>query len=132
MTQTMDITSAVDAAKEELDRYTREMVQWHFSSETGSPYWLDWAKEAGWNPSEKVKAFEDLMRFENFEMKFYVIPILLVLFRLPLVIVLTMYSKLVVRLECRSNVLAGKTTRSITLNSVIIIPTTFSLRVKIG
>ncbi|MBT3480541.1 MAG: hypothetical protein HN457_03810 [Opitutales bacterium] len=67
MTQTMDSTNAVDAAKEDLDRYTREMVQWHFSSETGSPYWLDWAKEAGWNPAEEVKAFEDLMRFENFD-----------------------------------------------------------------
>ena len=67
MTQTIDQTDADAAAKEALDQYTREMVQWHFSPETGCPYWLDWAKEADWSPLKEVACFEDMMRFENFD-----------------------------------------------------------------
>ena len=67
MTQTIDQTDAVAAAKEALDQYTCEMVQWHFSPETGCPYWLDWAKEADWNPLTEVTCFEDMMRFDNFD-----------------------------------------------------------------
>ena len=67
MTQTIDQTYADAAAKEALDQYTREMVQWHFSPETGCPYWLDWAKEADWSPLKEVACFEDMMRFENFD-----------------------------------------------------------------
>jgi len=67
MTQTIDQTDAVAAANEALDQYTREMVQWHFSPETGCPYWLDWAKEADWNPLTEVTCFEDMMRFDNFD-----------------------------------------------------------------
>ncbi len=59
--------SRVDEAKSQLDAHVREMVQWHFSPETGCPYWLDWAKEAGWNPAEEVSSFDDMMRFDHFD-----------------------------------------------------------------
>jgi phenylacetate-coenzyme A ligase PaaK-like adenylate-forming protein len=59
--------SAVRAAQEKLDAHVREMVQWHFSSETGCPFWLDWAKKAGWNPAMDVKGFADLLRFPHFQ-----------------------------------------------------------------
>jgi hypothetical protein len=45
----------------------REIVRWHFSPETGTPHWLDYAKQAGWNPAEEVTGFADLMRFEPFD-----------------------------------------------------------------
>jgi phenylacetate-coenzyme A ligase PaaK-like adenylate-forming protein len=45
----------------------REIVRWHFSPETGCPYWLDWASAADWNPLEEVKTFADLLRFPNFD-----------------------------------------------------------------
>jgi phenylacetate-coenzyme A ligase PaaK-like adenylate-forming protein len=45
----------------------REIVQWHFSPETGSPFWLDWAKKAGWNPATEVKNSNDLLRFPHFQ-----------------------------------------------------------------
>ena len=35
------------ATQEQLDAHVRAIVQWHFSPETGCPFWLDWAKKAG-------------------------------------------------------------------------------------
>lgn len=63
----METATTVDAAKEALDSHTCDMVKWHFSPETGCPYWLDWAKGAAWNPLESVQCFEDLMQFEPFD-----------------------------------------------------------------
>jgi phenylacetate-coenzyme A ligase PaaK-like adenylate-forming protein len=65
-------TPAVDpkqirAAQEQLDAQVRQIVQWHFSPETGSPFWLDWAKKAGWDPAGEVKGFADLLRFPHFQ-----------------------------------------------------------------
>ena len=59
-------TKAVDAGTA-LDAWVREIIEWHFSSETGSPFWLDWAQQAGWDPREKVQGFSDLARFPHFE-----------------------------------------------------------------
>ncbi|MEZ5360827.1 MAG: hypothetical protein R2748_00435 [Bryobacterales bacterium] len=57
----------IDAAKKRLDAHVREIVQWHFSPDTGCPFWLDWAKKAGWDPRKEVKSFEDLKKFGFFE-----------------------------------------------------------------
>ena len=46
--------AAVTAARERLDAHVREIVRWHFSPETGCPFWLNWAKEAGWNPATEI------------------------------------------------------------------------------
>ena len=59
--------TAAQAAQGQLDAHAREIVQWHFSPETGSPFWLDWAKKAGWNPAAEVKGFADLGRFPHFQ-----------------------------------------------------------------
>ncbi|MBM3839787.1 MAG: AMP-binding protein [Verrucomicrobia bacterium] len=59
--------SAIKAAQDKLDAHAREIVQWHFSPETGCPFWLDWAKKAGWNPANEVKGFSDLLRFPHFQ-----------------------------------------------------------------
>ena len=58
---------AIKKAQEQLDAHVREIVQWHFSPQTGSPFWLDWAKKAGWNPATEVKSFNDLLRFPHFQ-----------------------------------------------------------------
>jgi hypothetical protein len=58
--------AAIAAAKNNLDAHVREIVKWHFSPATGSPFWLEWAKKAGWNPAKDVKGFADLLRFPNF------------------------------------------------------------------
>jgi phenylacetate-coenzyme A ligase PaaK-like adenylate-forming protein len=63
----MNPDSAIKAAQENLDAHVREIVQWHFSPETGSPFWLDWAAKAGWNPATEVKCSADLLRFPHFQ-----------------------------------------------------------------
>lgn len=63
MTATQDMTTAAS----ELDQHFCEIVRWHFSPETGTPYWLDWAKTAGWNPAEEVTSFADVTRFPHFD-----------------------------------------------------------------
>jgi phenylacetate-coenzyme A ligase PaaK-like adenylate-forming protein len=57
----------IKAAQEKLDAHVREIVRWHFSPETGCPFWLDWAKTAGWNPAVEIKGFADLLRFPHFQ-----------------------------------------------------------------
>src|SRR5439155_24625474 len=65
--QTTVDPSAIKAAEQKLDAHVREIVQWHFSPETGSPFWLDWAAKAGWNPAKEVRSFNDLLRFPHFQ-----------------------------------------------------------------
>jgi phenylacetate-coenzyme A ligase PaaK-like adenylate-forming protein len=64
--------AAVDAvqvqkAREALDAWVREVVHFHFDPATGSPFWLDRAKTLGFDPREKVHAFDDLKLFGGFE-----------------------------------------------------------------
>jgi len=61
------LTEATQRAAEQLDAHVRETVRGHFSPETGSPFWLDWAKRAGWNPAEEISGSADLLRFPHFE-----------------------------------------------------------------
>ncbi len=55
------------AARAALDAQVVEIVRWHFSPATGTPRWLAWAKDAGWNPAEEVSGFDDLLRFPHFD-----------------------------------------------------------------
>jgi hypothetical protein len=64
----MMTSSTPEQAKGQLDAHAREIVRWHFSAETGSPFWLDWAKKAGWKPAEEITSFDDIIaRFPHFE-----------------------------------------------------------------
>ncbi len=55
------------AARRELDAWVREVVQWHFNPETGTPVWLDWAAGLGWDPREKIQTYDDLDAFGFFQ-----------------------------------------------------------------
>ncbi len=57
----------VRAAAEALDAHVREIVRWHFSPETGTPLWIEWADRSDWDPLEEVQGFADLLRFPNFD-----------------------------------------------------------------
>jgi phenylacetate-coenzyme A ligase PaaK-like adenylate-forming protein len=61
------LNPALRDAQANLDAQLREIVHWHFSPETGCPFWLDWASHAGWNPAKEVRTFEDLLRFPHFQ-----------------------------------------------------------------
>ena len=52
--------SHVEKARTALDAHVREIVNWHFDPATGSPFWLDYAKQLGWDPRKEVKSYDDL------------------------------------------------------------------------
>ena len=56
-----------EAAQAQLDSHVRDILKWHFSPETGCPFWLDWAKKAGFNPAQEMKCLADLARFPHFQ-----------------------------------------------------------------
>src|ERR1051325_8174300 len=59
--------SAVKAAQEKLDAHTREIIAWHFSPESGSPFWLEWAKKH-FDPRKEVNCFADIVaKFPHFQ-----------------------------------------------------------------
>jgi hypothetical protein len=51
----------------DLDAHVREIVQWHFSPETGTPFWLEFAKTLDWDPRTEVRTCQDLDRFGFFQ-----------------------------------------------------------------
>ena len=58
---------SVKDAKNKLDSHLRDIIKWHFSPETGCPFWLDWLEASDWNPIDEIKTSEDLVKFENFD-----------------------------------------------------------------
>src|ERR1019366_4143662 len=50
-----------------LDAWTREIVQWHFSPETGCPFWLEYAAKLDWDPRTEIRGYHDLDRFGSFQ-----------------------------------------------------------------
>jgi phenylacetate-coenzyme A ligase PaaK-like adenylate-forming protein len=55
------------SAATRLNEHLQEIVRWHFSPETGCPFWLDWAAKAGWNPAQEIHTFDDMKRFPHFQ-----------------------------------------------------------------
>jgi len=35
----------IKQAAQSLDEHVAEIIHWHFSENTGCPFWLNWAKE---------------------------------------------------------------------------------------
>ena len=54
-------------AAEQLDAQVREIVNWHFSPETGCPFWLESAKKLGFDPRKEIHSFADLKKLPHFE-----------------------------------------------------------------
>lgn len=61
-----DPTNQMDP-KEQLDAHVRDIVGWHFSPGTGTPFWIDWAAEAGVDACARVQSFEDLALLPRFD-----------------------------------------------------------------
>src|SRR6266540_413081 len=60
------IPETIQSAQEQLDAHLREIITWHFSPETGCPFWLEWAKNH-FDPRKEVRRFEDLKKFPHFQ-----------------------------------------------------------------
>jgi len=57
----------LEKARATLDAWVRELMQWHFSPDTGCPFWLQWAEKAGWDPRKEIHSYNDLDRFGEFQ-----------------------------------------------------------------
>ena len=57
----------VQAAREELNAQVREVVAWHFDPETGTPFWLEYAKKLDWDPRREIEGYDDLSKFGFFQ-----------------------------------------------------------------
>jgi phenylacetate-coenzyme A ligase PaaK-like adenylate-forming protein len=62
------LEQSVQEAKQALDAHVREIIHWHFSPETGCPFWLEWFGKQDWNPVEAINSYDDLVaKFPNFQ-----------------------------------------------------------------
>jgi phenylacetate-coenzyme A ligase PaaK-like adenylate-forming protein len=60
--------AAIRPAQDRLDAHLREILHWHFSPETGCPFWLTWVAQVGWDPRREIRSFNDLVaRFPHFQ-----------------------------------------------------------------
>jgi phenylacetate-coenzyme A ligase PaaK-like adenylate-forming protein len=66
-TVSAEVTKSADEARSLLDEHTRKTVHWHFSDETGSPFWLEKKSELNFDPLTDIKSFDDLKKFPLFE-----------------------------------------------------------------
>jgi phenylacetate-coenzyme A ligase PaaK-like adenylate-forming protein len=52
-----------------LDEWTRRMMRWHFSDETGARFWTGYRGTLGFDPLRDVARFADLRRFGPFDVE---------------------------------------------------------------
>ena len=62
-----DLATRIAESRAALDEHVRELMQWHFSPETGCPFWLARAKTLGFDPREAVRGYADLAAFGHFQ-----------------------------------------------------------------
>lgn len=61
------LSSKVQEAQSKLDAHVRDMVRWHFSPETGCPFWLEYAKQLDFDPRDVIEGYADLKRLGHFQ-----------------------------------------------------------------
>lgn len=64
---TISLSSKITAAQRRLDEHVREIVQWHFSPETGCPFWLEFAAKLDFDPRKEIHGYDDLKKLGHFE-----------------------------------------------------------------
>ena len=57
----------VAEARAGLDEHVREMVGWHFSPESGCPFWLEYAEGLDFDPRDRIGGYEDLKVLGHFQ-----------------------------------------------------------------
>ncbi|MCI0455660.1 MAG: hypothetical protein L0Z62_01605 [Gemmataceae bacterium] len=61
------MTATPQQARQQLDAHVRAIVNWHFDPATGTPFWLEKAKELSFDPRRAVQGFADLKKFGLFD-----------------------------------------------------------------
>ena len=65
MTPTLD--ARVRQAREQLDAQVCDIIRWHFTPETGTPFWLERARTFSFDPLRDVHGYDDLKLFGHFQ-----------------------------------------------------------------
>ena len=63
----MSLAQKVAAARARLDAHVREIVEWHFSPESGCPFWLDFAAKLDFDPRREIAGYDDLKILGHFQ-----------------------------------------------------------------
>lgn len=62
-----DVAKKASEALDRLNEHTLKTVHWHFSDDTGCPFWLEKKSELNFDPLTDVKSFDDLKKFPEFQ-----------------------------------------------------------------
>lgn len=65
MSISLDILDLPVGANPDPDEFVQAAMRWHFSSETGSPFWLARARTLDFDPLTEVRSMDDLRHFPN-------------------------------------------------------------------
>ena len=63
----MNLSRKITEARKALDAHVREIVKWHFSPKTGSPFWLEFAEKLDFDPRKEVGGYADLKLLGHFQ-----------------------------------------------------------------
>lgn len=64
---TSSIDQKITTARTQLDAHVRTIIQWHFSPETGCPFWLEHAQTLDFDPRQKIQTYNDLAYLGHFQ-----------------------------------------------------------------
>lgn len=68
MAMTSDsLSQRIQAAAQRLDEHVRDIVNWHFSEETGCAFWLDFARKLDFDPKKEIGGYADLKLLGHFQ-----------------------------------------------------------------
>ncbi|MDA1190110.1 MAG: hypothetical protein O3A46_00325 [Candidatus Poribacteria bacterium] len=61
------LTKQVAESRERLDAQVREVVQWHFDPDKGTPFWIEYAEKLDFDPRKEIGGYDDLKMLGHFE-----------------------------------------------------------------
>ncbi len=67
MSKDLATAEQINTAQTKLDEHLRSIIQWHFSPQTGTPIWMEWAAGKGFDAIKEIRTTADLLKFENFD-----------------------------------------------------------------
>lgn len=62
-----ELSQNIAKAQAKLDAHVRDIVNWHFSPETGCPFWLEFAENLDFDPGKEIGGYADLERLGHFQ-----------------------------------------------------------------
>jgi len=61
------LSQKINDARKKLDAHVRDLIQWHFSPETGSPFWLEFSRKLNFDPRKEIGGYDDLKLLGHFQ-----------------------------------------------------------------